>query len=82
MPRSDPSFLHGPTSSREIPASSIAAMRRTTWTSDEGNSPVVVRLEDAELLKPAYLLERARDELGELSRRDPGHGLTLASSDI
>ncbi len=41
---------------------------------------LVVPLEDAELLQPAYLLERAGDELGELLRRDLGHGGTLAFS--
>jgi hypothetical protein len=40
---------------------------------------LVARLEDAEILQPADLLERARDELGQLSRRDLGHGVTLAS---
>jgi hypothetical protein len=40
-----------------------------------------VRLEDAELHQSAYMLERARDELGELLRRDLGHVLTLRFRD-
>src|SRR5687767_4317232 len=35
--------------------------------------PVLVRLEQAELHEPAHVLERTRDELGQLLRGDRGH---------
>jgi hypothetical protein len=34
---------------------------------------------DPELLEPRHLLRRARNELGDLFRRQSGHGATLAS---
>src|ERR671919_835551 len=38
---------------------------------------LLLPLEDAQVLQPAYMLERARNELHELLGRDPGHGVTL-----
>ena len=43
--------------------------------------PVLARLQEAELLQPPDVLERARNELGQLRRRHLGHGVTLTSPD-